>query len=70
MSNGTPLSLQELEDRMAIVRENIRQLIEQATAQSGAGDESRNADRLFDQQAELDRLTAERDALLKQTKKK
>jgi hypothetical protein len=70
MSNGPPISLQELEDRLAIVRENIRQLIEQATAQSGAGDESRNADRLFDQQAELDRLTAEREVLLKAMKKK
>jgi uncharacterized small protein (DUF1192 family) len=69
MSNGTPLSLQELDNRIAIVRDNIRQLIEQATAQSGAGDESRNADRLADQQAELDRLTAERDVLSKQTKK-
>ena len=69
MSNGTPLSLQEIEDRMAIVRDNIRQLIEQATAQSGAGDKSRNADRLADQQAELDRLTKERDALLKRTKR-
>jgi hypothetical protein len=62
MSNGT---LQDLEDRIAIARDNIRQLIEQAAAQSGAGDESRNADRLADQQAELDRLTKERDALLK-----
>ena len=68
MSNGTPLSLQELDERIAIVRDNIRQLIEQATAQSGAGDESRNADRLADQQAELDRLTKERDALLKKRK--
>jgi hypothetical protein len=65
MSNGT---LQDLEDRIAIARDNIRQLIEQATAQSGAGDESRNADRLADQQAELDRLTKERDALLKKKK--
>lgn len=65
MSNGTPLSLDELEDRIAIVRDNIRQLIEQAAAQSGAGDESRNADRLADQQAELDRLTKERDEFLK-----
>jgi hypothetical protein len=65
MSNGTPLSQDELEDRIAIVRDNIRQLIEQAAAQSGAGDESRNADRLADQQAELDRLTKERDEFLK-----
>jgi uncharacterized small protein (DUF1192 family) len=68
MSNGTPLSLDELEDRIAIVRDNIRQVIEQAAAQSGAGDESRNADRLADQQAELDRLTQERDAFLKERK--
>ncbi|HEY1745700.1 MAG TPA: hypothetical protein VGG11_02895 [Xanthobacteraceae bacterium] len=65
MSNGT---LQDLEGRIAIARDNIRQLIEQAAAQSGAGDESRNADRLANQQAELDRLTKERDALLKKKK--
>jgi uncharacterized small protein (DUF1192 family) len=70
MSNDPLVSLQELDNRLAIVRENIRQLIEQATAQSGAGDESRNADRLAGQQAELDRLNAEREALLKQMKKK
>jgi hypothetical protein len=63
MSNGP--SLTELERRLAIVRDNIRQLIEQAAANSGAGDESRNADRLAQQQAELERLTRERDALLK-----
>ena len=68
MSNGSTLSLPELEDRIAITRDNIRQLIEQAAAQSGAGDESRNADRLADQQAELERLTAERDAILKKRK--
>jgi hypothetical protein len=63
MSNGP--SLAELERRLAIVRDNIRQLIEQAAANSGAGDEMRNADRLAQQQVELDRLTKERDALLK-----
>ena len=68
MSNGTPLSLDQLEDRIAIVRDNIRQVIEEAAAQSGAGDESRNADRLADLQAELERLTKERDAFLKQRK--
>ena len=47
------------------MRDNIRQLIEQAAANSGAGDENRNADRLAQQQEELDRLTKERDALLK-----
>jgi len=65
MSNGSPLSLSELEARIAIVRDNIRQLIEQAAAFSGAGDEARNADRLAQQNEELERLTRERDALLK-----
>ncbi len=64
MSNGSTLSLPELEDRIAITRDNIRQLIEQAAAQSGAEDEDRNADRIAQQQAELDRLNKQRDALL------
>ena len=65
MSNGSTLSLPEIERRMAIVRDNIRQLIEQAAANSGAGDESRNADRIAQQQEELERLIKQRDALLK-----
>ncbi len=65
MTNGSTLSLPELEDRIAIVRDNIRQLIEQAAAFSGAADEDRNADRLAEQNEELDRLTKQRDALLK-----
>jgi hypothetical protein len=65
MSNGDPLSLSELEQRIATVRDNIRQLIEQAAAYSGAGDEARNADRLAQQNEELERLTRQRDALAK-----
>jgi uncharacterized small protein (DUF1192 family) len=65
MTNGSTLSLPELEDRIAIVRDNIRQLIEQAAAFSGAADEDRNADRLAEQNEELERLTRQRDALLK-----
>ena len=65
MSNGSPLSLPELEQRIAIVRDNIRQLIEQAAAFSGAGDEERNADRLAEQNEELERLVKQRDALMK-----
>ena len=65
MTNGSPLSLPELEQRIAIVRDNIRQLIEQAAAFSGAEDEERNADRLAQQNEELDRLVKQRDALLK-----
>ena len=65
MSNETPLSLAELERRIAIVRDNIRQLIEQAAAFSGAEDEARNADRLAQQNEELERLTKQREALAK-----
>jgi uncharacterized small protein (DUF1192 family) len=68
MSNGT-LSLEELDERVAIARDNIRQLIEQAAAFSGAEDEERNADRIAQQNEELERLTKQRDTLLKQTKR-
>jgi hypothetical protein len=65
MSNTPPLSLSELEERIAITRDNIRELMEQATAYSGAEDEARNADRLAQQNEELAGLLKERDALLK-----
>ena len=65
MSNGRSLSLVELEQRIAIIRDNIRQLVEQAAAFSGAEDEARNADRIAQQTQELERLTKQRDALLK-----
>jgi uncharacterized small protein (DUF1192 family) len=64
-SSLSPLSLPELEDRIAIVRDNIRQLVEQAAAFSGAADEDRNSDRIAQQTEELDRLTKERDSRLK-----
>jgi hypothetical protein len=65
MSNGNSSSLPELEDRIAIIRDNLRQLVEQATAASGAEDEVRNADRIAQQTEELERLIKQRDALLK-----
>ena len=64
MSNGRSLSLVELEKRIAIIRDNIRQLVEQAAAFSDAEDEARNADRIAQQTEELDRLVKQRDALL------
>jgi len=65
MNNIGSLSLPDLEDRIAIARDNIRQLIEQAAAASGAEDEDRNADRIAQQNEELERLIKLRDALLK-----
>ena len=65
MADSPHLSLAEIDRRIAIARDNIRQLIEQAAAQSGAEDEDRNADRIAQQQEELDRLVKQRDQLLK-----
>ncbi|HWW35385.1 MAG TPA: hypothetical protein VNZ23_09110 [Xanthobacteraceae bacterium] len=65
MDDGPSLSLAELDRRIAIARDNIRQLIEQAAAFSGAEDEDRNADRIAQQTEELERLIKQRDALQK-----
>jgi hypothetical protein len=54
----------ELEERIAVARENIRDLIEQASALSGAEDEGRISERLAWQEEALDRLLQKRDALL------
>ena len=55
----------ELDDRIAILRDNIRQLSEQAAAVSGAANEERTAERIAQQSEELERLIKQRDALLK-----
>jgi uncharacterized small protein (DUF1192 family) len=65
MANDTSISLPDLDDRIAIIRDNLRQLTEQAAAFSGAADEERSAERIAAQQEELDRLVAQRDALKK-----
>lgn len=67
MSNGPYATLEDLDRQIATARENIRQLTEQATAQSGAADEDLNADRINEQQDELDRLLKLRDTLAKKT---
>jgi hypothetical protein len=58
-------SLAELEQRIADIRENIRVLIEQAAARSGAADEELASNRIAQQTEELERLEKERDALAK-----
>jgi uncharacterized small protein (DUF1192 family) len=65
MSNDNSLSLPELNDRIAILQDNMRQLVEQAAGSSGAGDEERTSERIAQQQEQLDRLVKQRDALLK-----
>jgi CYTH domain-containing protein len=57
-------SLEEIERRIQIVEDNLRELVEQAAAYSGAADEERAAQRIADQQAKLDALLKERAALM------
>jgi uncharacterized small protein (DUF1192 family) len=63
MANESSLSREQLDNRIAILRDNIRQLTEQAAASSGAADEARNADRIAEYEDELQRLVKQRDAL-------
>jgi hypothetical protein len=56
-------TLAELDERIADVRENLRELSEQATAFSGAEDETRTADRIKEQEQLLASLLKEREAL-------
>ena len=59
--NGT-LSLAELDDRIAVLRDNLRQLVEQAAGASGSQNEERIADRIAQQTDELNKLLLERDS--------
>lgn len=65
ISNISALSLPEIEDRIAILRDNIRQLVEQAAGSSGAADEDRNADRISTMSAELAELVKEQESRTK-----
>ena len=61
-------TLSAIEARIGIIiQDNIRQLIEQAAAVSGAETEALVSDRIAQQTEELERLTRERDALAKKT---
>jgi hypothetical protein len=57
-------TLGELEIQIALTRENLNDLVEQAAAYSGAADEELAADRIADLQAKLEELLKKRDALL------
>ena len=58
------LTLAEIEERIAAVRENLTELTEQAAAYSGAAVEELTAQRIADQEAQLDLLPKQRDQLL------
>jgi hypothetical protein len=59
------LNIAEIDERIAALRENLRELIEQAAAYSGAADEELTSRRIADQEVELERLRKQRDELSK-----
>jgi hypothetical protein len=62
---NTTSSLSSIDNRIALIRDNIRQLVEQAAAYSGAQDETRTADRIDQQNKELEDLIKARDDFLR-----
>jgi hypothetical protein len=61
MTDFRQLSDPEIANRIAVLRDNLRQLTEQAAAQSGAANEERLANRIEDQSSELDDLLKEQE---------
>ena len=61
MPDFSRLSDSELANRIAVLRDNLRQLTEQAAAQSGAASEERLAERIETQSKELDDLLREQE---------
>jgi hypothetical protein len=51
-------NIAEIEDPIAAARENLRELIEHAPAYSGAADEDLMSQRIAEQEALVERLTA------------
>jgi hypothetical protein len=58
-------ALIEIDQRIAIVQNNLRALAEQSSASSGSATEELLSDRIASQEAELKRLRQERDTLAK-----
>jgi hypothetical protein len=58
------ITLVEIDERIAAVRENIRELTEQATVFSGAEDEAFTADRIAEQERLLAALLKQRQSII------
>jgi uncharacterized small protein (DUF1192 family) len=57
------LTTTELDNRIAILRDNLRELVEQAASYSGASDEERMSERIAEQEAKLELLMKQREEL-------
>ena len=56
-------TIADIDERIAILKENLRELVEQSASYSGAADEDLVSQRIAEQEAELDLLTKRRDEL-------
>ena len=65
MSDPQP-NVAEIDARIADVRENLRELVEQAAAYSGSADDELVSQRIADQEALLDGLIKQRDELARE----
>ena len=61
--SSRPESIEELDARIAVVRGNLRELIERASAHSGAADDELMARRIAEQEAQLESLKQRRATL-------
>jgi hypothetical protein len=57
------LNIADIDERIAILKENLRELVEQSASYSGATDDDLMSRRIAEQEAELELLTKRRDEL-------
>jgi hypothetical protein len=57
---NTAETLKEIDARISTARQNLRDLVEQAAAHSGAADDELVSQRIADQEKELESLTRKR----------
>ena len=55
-----PGSIDEIDERISTLRENLRDLVEQAAAYSGAADDELTSQRIAEHQTQIDVLTRKR----------
>jgi hypothetical protein len=60
---GVPAPVAEIDNRIAIVRNNLRELVEQAASYSGAAVDELMSDRISEQEAKLALLMKQREEL-------
>lgn len=68
MKPDIPDRIEEIDARIATVRENLRELVEQAAGYSGATDDDLTSERIADYEAQLEALTKRRAELLSDAK--